>query len=115
MNALPVQVYKRVTGDRSRKLVTKTSDNAKIVAYGDVSWPIEGTVIMKVWRHKNRCFIKVNLVEVHSCIIRLCLVKMTDNDEILKPSTSSAEVYSTGGQEDLPTMDDLVREFLKCQ
>ena len=36
---------------------------------------------------------------------------MTDNNEISKPSTCSAEVYSTGDQEDLPIMDDFVREF----
>ena len=63
MNVLPVQVYERATGDRSMKLVTKTSDNVKIVAYGDVSWPIEGTVIMRVWRCKDSCLIKTNLVK----------------------------------------------------
>ena len=109
MNALPVKVYKRATGGRSRKLVTETSDNAKIVAYGDVSWPIEGTVIMRVRRHRDSHLIKVNLVKVHSLIIRQGSVKMTDNNEISKPSTSSTEVYSTGDQEDLPTMDDFIR------
>ena len=53
VNVLPVQVYKRASGDHSMKLVTKTSDNAKIVAYGDVSWPIEGTGIMRVWIRKD--------------------------------------------------------------
>ena len=37
VNVLPVQVCKRATGDLSMKLVTKTSDYSKIVAYGDIS------------------------------------------------------------------------------
>ena len=41
-------------------------------------------------------------------------MKMTDNDEIFKPNTSGAEVCRTSGQKDLPTMDNLVREFPKC-
>ena len=97
-------------------LVTKTSGNAKIVVYGNVSSPIEGTAIMRVWRCKGSSLIKVTLVKgphFHAilgrkAIIKLRLVKMTDNDEIFKPDTSGAEVYSTSGQEDLPTMENLV-------
>ena len=46
----------------------------------------------------------------HRAIIRLRLVEMTDT-EIFKPNTSGA-VYSTSGQEDLPTIN-MVREFPK--
>ena len=74
---------------------------------------------MRVWRRKDSCLIKVNLIKGpqfhailgHRAIIRLRLVKTTDSDKIFKPNTSGAEVYSKSGQEDLPTMDDLVREF----
>ena len=77
---------------------------------------------MGVWKCKDSILIKVNVVngpQFHSIlgcrvIIRLCLVKMTDNDEILKPNTSGTEVYSTSGQDDLPTMDNLVIKFLIC-
>ena len=58
------------TGDCGRKLVTETSYNSKIVAYGDVSWPFEGTVIIRVRRHRDSHLIKVNLVKVQSLIIR---------------------------------------------
>ena len=69
MNVLAVQVYKGATGDRSMKLVPKTSDNPKIITHGDESWPIEGTLIMRVWRRKDSCLIKVNLVKgsTNSC------------------------------------------------
>ena len=40
-------------------------------------------------------------------------MKMNDNDEIFKPNASGFEVYSTNGREDLPTVDDLVKEFPK--
>ena len=76
---------------------------------------------MRVWRCKDSCFIKVNLIkgsQFHAvlhfkAIIRLHLVKMTDNDEIFKPYISGAEVYSASDLEDLPTMDNLLREFPK--
>ena len=34
------------------KIVTKTSNNAKIVAYGGVSFPIKGKVIMNLGGNK---------------------------------------------------------------
>ena len=40
-------------------------------------------------------------------------MKMADNDKVFKQNTSDAEVYSTSGQEDLLTMDNLVRKFPK--
>ena len=76
---------------------------------------------MRVWRCKDSCLIKQNLVKGpefhailgHRAIIRLHLVEISDNDGIFKPNTGGAEVYSTSGQEDLPTMNNSVREFQK--
>ena len=44
-------------------LVTKTFDNAKVAAYGDVIWPIDSTVIIRVWGCKDTCLIKGNHVK----------------------------------------------------
>ena len=73
MNISHIQLNKRAAGDCNIKLVTKTSNNARIVAYCYVNWPIEGTVSLKFEKCKGNSLIKANLVKCQQfCVIWGC-------------------------------------------
>jgi hypothetical protein len=94
-NVLPLDTYKKATGDVSLKRVMAT--NTRVTAYGGGALPVAGTVVLKVWREVSKYRLDCKLVVVDSPKIRpllgrkarlgMKIITYLDNDEIRKPVT----------------------------
>ena len=51
-NVLPVDTYKKATGDKTLSDVTPTS--TQVTAYGGATLPVVGSVLLRVWREESK-------------------------------------------------------------
>ena len=99
-NVIPLHLYKKATKDVSLKHM-KTYQTA-IVAYSGSRIPVTGQVLIHVSRGDYEGFLDcklVNSTEIQPLLGRKACIEMkvimyTDNDELHKPNTGSAPVYS---------------------
>ena len=114
-NVLPLDTYKKATGDVSLERVMPT--NTRVTAYGGVALPVAGTVVLKVWREGSKYRLDCKLVDSpktrpllgRKACLGMKIITYLDNDEIRKPVTGGAPVYAleTGGP---VTIEQLVKE-----
>ena len=88
-NVIPVSLYKKATNDHKMELVTPL--NAQLAANGGSKLQVVGQVRMTVWR-TIRPLLRP-LLGRNVCV-GMKTIKYTDNDQLNKPQTGSAPVYS---------------------
>ena len=114
-NVLPLHVYKRASKDY--KLEKVKSVQKSLVAYGGSKIKVTGHVTMRVWRNNVSCLLDCRLVE--SRVIRpilgwkACLdIQYNDNDQLHKPQTEGATVYTIDPQPGHAlTRDEILAKF----
>lgn len=125
-NVIPLHLYKKATKDVSLKHV-KTYQTA-IVAYGGSRIPVIGQVQIHVSRGDYEGFLDcklVNSTEIRPLLgrkacIEMKVIKYTDNDELHKPNTGSAPVYSVDSTSEEVSShaplskDDLLQRYRKA-
>ena len=94
-NVLPVDTYKKATGDKTLSDVTPT--NTQVTAYGGA---VVGSVLLRVWRPKYRLECKLvdsrktqPLLGRKACL-GMMVIQYLDNDAIRKPDTGNTPVYA---------------------
>ena len=96
-NVLPVDTYKKATGDKTLRNVTHT--NTRVTAYGGTTLPVVGRV---VWREASEYRLDCRLVDSQKirpllgrkACLGMEVIKYLDNDAIHKPKTGNAPVHS---------------------
>ena len=99
-NVLPVDTYKKATGDKTLRNVTHT--NTQVTAYGGTTLPVVGRVILVVWREASKYRLDCRLVDSQKirpllgrkACLGMKVIKYLDNDAIHKPKTDNAPVYT---------------------
>ena len=98
-NLLPLDTYKKATGDISLK---GNKSSPKVTTYGGGALPVAGTVLLKVWREGSKYRLDCKLVDSpkirHLLGRKACLgtriITYLDNDDIRKPISRGAPVYA---------------------
>ncbi len=99
-NVLPLDIYKKATGDATLRQVTPTS--TQVTAYGGGTLPVVGTVLLKVRREGSEYRLACKLVDSRKirpllgrkACLGMKIITYLDNDEIRKPNTGNAPVYA---------------------
>ena len=99
-NVLPLDTYKKATGDNTLSDVTAT--NTQVTAYGGATLPVIGSVILVVWREGSKYRLECRLVDSlkirpllgHKACLVMKVIKYLDNDAIHKPVMGNAPVYA---------------------
>ena len=102
VNIVPLHIYKKASGDMNLKRL-KSSNTQSITAYGNRAWSVLGEVIVRVWRKRRTCLVRLLIVEGEQfhCIlgrnacIELGCLEILDNDALHKPETHSGNVFAT--------------------
>jgi len=95
-----VSLYKKATKDYRLERVTPA--NAQLSAYGGSKLQVVGSVQITVWRDDFKCQLDCKLVDNNAicpllrrkACVGMRIIKYTDNDQLNKPRTGSAPVYS---------------------
>ena len=98
---MPLHIYKKASGDMNLERL-KQSNTQSITAYGNRAWSVLGEVIVRVWRKRRTCLVRLLIVEGEQfhCIlgrnacIELGCLEILDNDALHKPETHSGNVLS---------------------
>ena len=114
-NVLPLDTYKKATGDVNLKQVTPT--NTRVTAYGGGALPVAGTVVMKVWREGSKYRLNCKLVDSpkirpllgRKACLGMKIITYLDNDAIRRPVTGGAPVYALETQGPV-TIEQFVKE-----
>ena len=115
-NVLPLSIYKKATKDSA--LAHVSPSRMRVTAYGGTTLPVVGTVLLRVWRGKSSCRLDCKLVDGinirpllgRKACIGMKLVSYIDNDELNKPETGDAPVYSVGVPGPLTTQQ-LIQQY----
>ena len=99
-NVLPVDTYKKATGDTTLSDVTPT--NTQVTAYGGATLPVVGSVLLRVWREESKYRLECKLVDSRKirpllgrkACLGMIVIQYLDNDAIRKPDTGNAPVYA---------------------
>ena len=99
-NVIPLNLYKKATKDYRLERVTPL--NTQLAAYGGSKLSVVGQVRITVWRDDLKCKLDCKLVDSNTirpllgrkACVGMKIIKYTDNDELNKPQTGSAPVYS---------------------
>ena len=99
-NVLPVDTYKKATGDTTLSDVTPT--NTQVTAYGGATLPVVGSVLLRVWREESKYRLECKLVDSRKirpllgckACLGMMVIQYLDNDAIRKPDTGTAPVYA---------------------
>ena len=99
-NVLPVDTYKKATGDKTLSDVTPTS--TQVTAYGGATLPVVGSVLLRVWREESKYRLECKLVDSRKirpllgrkACLGMMVIQYLDNDAIRKPDTANAPVYA---------------------
>ena len=99
-NVIPVHLYKLATKDVNLERVTRNKSH--LSAYGGSKLDVIGDVRIRVWRDELKCSLDCKIVDSkavrpllgHKACVGMKIIKYHDNDEINKPLTGSAQVYS---------------------
>ena len=99
-NVIPLSLYKKAT--RDYKLEHLTPADMKITAYGGNTLPVVGRALVRVWRGDFRCKLDCKLVNVNNirpllgrkACIGMKIISYLDNDDIYKPNTKDAPVFT---------------------
>lgn len=99
-NVLPLSVYKKATKDLTLAHVSPSC--MRITAYGGTTLPVVGTVLLRAWRGGSSFQLDCKLVDRtdirpllgRKACLGMRLVTYLDNDELNKPATGDAPVYS---------------------
>ena len=102
VNIVPLHIYKKASGDMNLERL-KSSNTQSITAYGNRAWSVLGEVIVRVWRKRRTCLVRLLIVEGEQfhCIlgrnacIELGCLEILDNDTLYKPETHSGNVFAT--------------------
>ena len=102
VNIVPLHIYKKASGDMNLERL-KPSNTQSITAYGNRAWSVLGEVIVRVWRKRRTCLVRLLIVEGEQfhCIlgrnacIELGCLEILDNDALHKPETHSGNVFAT--------------------
>ena len=102
VNIVPLHIYKKASGDMNLERL-KSSNTQSITAYGNRAWSVLGEVIVRVWRKRRTCLVRLLIVEGEQfhCIlgrnacIELGCLEILDNDALHKPETHSGNVFAT--------------------
>lgn len=122
-NVIPVSLYKKATKDYKRERVTPLS--IQLAAYGGSKLTVVGQVCITVWRDDFKCQLDCRLVDNNAirpllgrkACVGMKIIKYMDNDELNKPQTGNAPVYSldstTKGKETLMpiTKEALIKKY----
>ena len=96
-NVLPVDTYKKATGDKTLSDVTPT--NTQVTAYGGA---VVGSVLLRVWREESKYRLECKLVDSRKirpllgrkACLGMMVIQYLDNDAIRKPDTGNTPVYA---------------------
>ena len=99
-NVLPVDTYKKATGDKTLSDVNPT--NTQVTEYGGATLPVVGSVLLRVWREGSKYRLERKLVDSRKirpllgrkACLGMMVIKYLDNDAIHKPDTGNAPVYA---------------------
>ena len=99
-NVIPVSLYRKATKDYRLERVTPA--DAQLSAYGGSKLQVVGNVRITVWRDDFKCQLDCKLVDNNAirpllgrkACVGMRIIKYTDNDQLNKPRTGSAPVYS---------------------
>ena len=99
-NVIPVSLYKKATKDHKLERVTPL--NTQLSAYGGSKLQVVGQVRITVWRDDYRCQLDCKLVDNNTirpllgrkACVGMKIITYTDNDQLNKPQTGNAPVYS---------------------
>ena len=99
-NVIPLSLYKKAT--RDYKLEHLTPADTAITAYGGNALPVVGRALVRVWRGDFRCKLDCKLVDVNNirpllgrkACLGMKIISYLDNDEIHKPKTTDAAVFT---------------------
>ena len=102
VNIVPLHIYKKASGDMNLERL-KPSNTQSITVYGNGAWSVLGEVIVRVWRKRHICLVRLLIVEGEQfhCIlgrnacIELGCVEILDNDALHKPDTHCGNVFAT--------------------
>ena len=116
-NVVPLSVYKKATKDTG---LTQLSPSRKhITAYGGATLPVVGTVLLRVWRSAYHCLLDCKLVDRtdirpllgRKACLGMKIVTYLDNDQLHKPDTGNAPVYSVVNTSPL-SLHQLIKQHL---
>ena len=122
-NVIPVHFYKKASKDYKLERVKPL--NTQLSAYGGSKLTVVGQVRIRVWRDDYMCLLDCKLVNNNSirpllgrkACVGMKIIKYMDNDELNKPQTGSAPVYSvdstaTKQETRMPiTKEGLIKKF----
>ena len=102
VNIVPLHIYRKASGDMNLERL-KPSNTQSITVYGNRAWSVLGEVIVRVWRKRRTCLVRLLIVEGEQfhCIlgrnacIELGCLEILDNDALHKPETHSGNVFAT--------------------
>ena len=102
VNIVPLHIYKKASGDMNMERLN-SSNTQSITLYGNRAWSVLGEVIVRVWRKRRTCLVRLLIVEGEQfhCIlgrnacIELGCLDILDNDALHKPETYSGNVFAT--------------------
>ena len=100
-NVLPVHIYCLATEDEDLHNVVEVQ--SALVAYGGSRVDVVGEAILRVWRGEKSYRIRCKLVDNESirpifgrrACVGLNIIQYTDNDDLNRPRTNGAAVFST--------------------
>ena len=115
-NVLPLDTYKRATGDKTLSKITPA--NTRITAYYvGATLSVVGSVVLRVWREKTKYRLECKLVDSpkirpllgRKACLGMKVIKYLDNDAINKPDTGNAPVYALESAEPV-SMEQLEKD-----
>ena len=62
VNIVPLHIYRIAKGDMNLEIL-KPSNTQSITVYGNRAWSVLGEVIVRVWRKRRTCLVRLLIVE----------------------------------------------------
>ena len=116
-NVVPLDLYKKATKDFELSQVKPARHTIR--AYGGSKLKVVGRALIRVRRGDFRCWLDCKLVDQQGirpilgrkASLGMEIVAYLDNDDLNKPDTKEAKVYTVGDRDSPVTKEQLVKQY----